>query len=110
MYLEAEWPLFLLEKVLFWAVKNPSKIEVELGLQVYIYTHIFPPIFTIFTFQPTFHQQQSPTVHWCQKDTYSLYWGMVIQPLIGNPGILIKGPYKPLRTWIDFPIPYYMVQ
>ncbi len=27
--------------------------------------------------------------------------GMVIQPLIGNPGILIMGPYKPLRNWVD---------
>ena len=25
-----------------------------------------------------------------------------------NDGILIMGPYKPLRNWIDFPIPYYM--
>ena len=23
-------------------------------------------------------------------------------------GILIMGPYKPLRTWVEFPIPYYM--
>ena len=25
-----------------------------------------------------------------------------------NDGILIMGPYKPLRTWVEFPIPYYM--
>ena len=31
--------------------------------------------------------------------------GMVIAPLIG---ILIMGPYQPLRTWVEFPIPYYM--
>ena len=29
--------------------------------------------------------------------------GMVIPPLIG---ILLMGPYKPLRTWVEFPIPY----
>ena len=29
-----------------------------------------------------------------------------LQPLM--TGILIMGPYKPLRTWVDFPIPYYM--
>ena len=23
-----------------------------------------------------------------------------------NDGILIMGPYKPLRTWVEFPIPY----
>ena len=33
----------------------------------------------------------------------SLYWGMVISPLM--TGILIMGPYKPLRTWVDVPIP-----
>ena len=31
--------------------------------------------------------------------------GMVIPPLIG---ILIMGPHKPLRNWVDVPIPYYM--
>ena len=25
-----------------------------------------------------------------------------------NDGILIMGPYKPLRNWVEFPIPYYM--
>ena len=25
-----------------------------------------------------------------------------------NDGILTMGPYKPLRTWVEFPIPYYM--
>ena len=25
-----------------------------------------------------------------------------------NDGILIVGPYKPLRTWVDEFIPYYM--
>ncbi len=25
-----------------------------------------------------------------------------------NDGILIMGPYKPLRTWVDEFIPYYM--
>ena len=31
----------------------------------------------------------------------------LIPPLM--TGILIMGPYKPLRTWVDeFPIPYYM--
>ena len=30
----------------------------------------------------------------------------VIQPLM--TGILIMGPYKPLRTWVDEFIPYYM--
>ena len=24
-----------------------------------------------------------------------------LPPLIGNPGIFIMGPYKPLRTWVD---------
>ena len=32
--------------------------------------------------------------------------GMVIPPLM--TGILIMGPYKPLRTWVDEFIPYYM--
>ena len=27
-----------------------------------------------------------------------------LPPLI----VLIMGPYKPLRNWVDFPIPYYM--
>ena len=31
--------------------------------------------------------------------------GMVISPLIG---IVLMGPYKPLRTWVDEFIPYYM--
>ena len=31
--------------------------------------------------------------------------GMIIPPLVG---ILIMGPYKPLRTWVDEFIPYYM--
>ena len=31
---------------------------------------------------------------------------MVIQPLM--TGILIMGPYKPLRNWVDEFIPYYM--
>ncbi len=31
------------------------------------------------------------------------------RPPTFNDGILIMGPYKPLRTWVDdFPIPYYM--
>ena len=25
-----------------------------------------------------------------------------------NDGILLMGPYKPLRTWVDEFIPYYM--
>ena len=40
---------------------------------------------------------------------------MVKSPYIGdgipptfNDGILIMGPYKPLRTWVEFPIPYHM--
>ena len=37
-----------------------------------------------------------------------LVLGMVTPPFIGNPGILIMGPYKPLRTWVDEFIPYYM--
>ena len=32
--------------------------------------------------------------------------GMVIPPLM--TGIRIMGPYKPLRTWVDEFIPYYM--
>ena len=27
-----------------------------------------------------------------------------LQPLIGNPYFM--GPYKPLRNWVEFPIPY----
>ena len=40
---------------------------------------------------------------------------MVKSPYIGdgrpptfNDGILIMGPYKPLRNWVDDFIPYYM--
>ena len=29
-----------------------------------------------------------------------------LPPLIGNPYFM--GIYKPLRTWVEFPIPYYM--
>ena len=32
----------------------------------------------------------------------SLYWDKLIPPLIG---ILIMGPYKPLRNWVDFSHP-----
>ncbi len=37
----------------------------------------------------------------------SLYWGWDGHPTF-NDGILIKGPYKPLRNWVDEFIPYYM--
>ena len=30
------------------------------------------------------------------------------KPPTFNDGILIMGPYKPLRGWVEFPIPYYM--
>ena len=30
------------------------------------------------------------------------------RPPTFNDGILIVGPYKPLRTWVDEFIPYYM--
>ena len=30
------------------------------------------------------------------------------RPPTFNDGILIMGPYKPLRTWVDEFIPYYM--
>ena len=30
------------------------------------------------------------------------------RPPTFNDGILVMGPYKPLRTWVDEFIPYYM--
>ena len=44
---------------------------------------------------------QQPFVPWSKVAIL----GMVIPPLIG---ILIMGPYKPLLTWVDEFIPYYM--
>ena len=41
----------------------------------------------------------------CEPGSKLVVLGMVIQPLIG---ILIMGPYKPLRTWVDEFIPYNM--
>ena len=51
----------------------------------------------------TFLQQQL-----CHGQGCRVFWGMgKIPPLM--TGILIyNGPYKPLRTWVEFPIPYYM--
>ena len=47
------------------------------------------------------HHYQFPHVPWSKVAIV----GMVIPPSIG---ILIMGPYKPLRTWVDEFIPYYM--
>ena len=41
----------------------------------------------------------------CRSTPWSLGMGD-LQPLM--TGILIMGPYKPLRTWVDEFIPYYM--
>ncbi len=37
----------------------------------------------------------------------AFHWGWDGRPTF-NDGILIMGPYKPLRTWVDEFIPYYM--
>ena len=43
----------------------------------------------------------------CARVDQLLILGMGdLQPLM--TGILIMGPYKPLRTWVDEFIPYYM--
>ena len=40
----------------------------------------------------------------CHGQGCRVFWGMgKILPLMG---ILVMGPYKPLRIWVEFPIPY----
>ena len=46
-------------------------------------------------------ERVNPFVPWSKV----AIWGMVIPPLLG---ILFMGPCKPLRTWVEFPIPYYL--
>ncbi len=41
----------------------------------------------------------------CAMVKSRVFLGMVIPPLIG---ILIMGFFKPLRTWVDDFVPYYM--
>ena len=45
-------------------------------------------------------------IHLSQGRSTPCIGDKLIQPLM--TGILIMGPYKPLRTWVDEFIPYYM--
>ena len=52
-----------------------------------------------------FNRNTDPNV--CHGQGCRVFWGdKLIPPFID--GILIMGPYKPLRTWVDEFIPYYM--
>ena len=44
--------------------------------------------------------------HLCHGQGCRVFLGMVVFPPL--KGILIMGPYKPLRNWVDEFIPYYM--
>ena len=85
--------------------EKPFKNRGRIGAPgIYIYTHISTYLYHLYlatNFPPT-------TIAHCSlmpKRYILLVLGdKLIQPLIGNPYIM--GPYKPLRTWVDFPIPY----
>ena len=93
-------------------LKNLSKIGINHAYKSYSayklpQNQLLAPLFTSLS-----HHRCArcyPVVlHMSQGRINSLVLGdKLIQPLM--TGILIMGPYKPLRTWVvEFPIPYYM--